>query len=120
MTLIREHIRLEYRAVKLTIKNIGKKKVGVLDIPSFYIGLTNDVKVQLQKMTESHVVALVINLQGNGGGALTEALSLSGLFIPSGPIVQVRNNNGKIYQDVDDDVVYYKSPLKVLIDRFSA
>lgn len=121
VTLIREHIRLEDRAVKLTIKNVGKKKVGVLDIPGFYVGLTNDVKAQLQKMTKSHVVALVIDLRGNGGGALTEAVSLSGLFIPSGPIVQVRDNNGKIRQDVDDDdVVYYKGPLTVLIDRFSA
>lgn len=121
VTLIREHIRLEDRAVKLTIKNVGKKKVGVLDIPGFYVGLTNDVKAQLQKMTKSHVVALVIDLRGNGGGALTEAVSLSGLFIPSGPIVQVRDNNGKIRQDMDDDdVVYYKGPLTVLIDRFSA
>ncbi|WP_439647291.1 carboxy terminal-processing peptidase [Arsenophonus endosymbiont of Aphis craccivora] len=121
VTLIREHIRLEDRAVKLTIKNVGKKKVGVLDIPGFYVGLTNDVKTQLQKMDKSHVTALVIDLRGNGGGALTEAVSLSGLFIPSGPIVQVRDNNGKIRQDVDDDdVVYYKGPLTVLIDRFSA
>ena len=121
VTLIREHIRLEDRAVKLTIKNVGKQKVGVLDIPGFYVGLTNDVKTQLQKMAKSHVVALVIDLRGNGGGALTEAVSLSGLFIPSGPIVQVRDNNGKIRQDVDDDdVVYYKGPLTVLIDRFSA
>lgn len=121
VTLIREHIRLEDRAVKLTSKNVGKKKVGVLDIHGFYVGLTNDVKTQLQKMAKSHVTALVIDLRGNGGGALTEAVSLSGLFIPSGPIVQVRDNNGKIRQDVDDDdVVYYKGPLTVLIDRFSA
>lgn len=121
VTLIREHIRLEDRAVKLTIKNVGKKKVGVLDIPGFYVGLTNDVKTQLQKMAKSHVTALVIDLRGDGGGALTEAVSLSGLFIPSDPIVQVRDNNGKIRQDVDDDdVVYYKGPLTVLIDRFSA
>lgn len=119
VTLIRDHIRLEDRAVKLTIKNVGKKKVGVLDIPSFYIGLTNDVKTQLQKMAKSHVTALVIDLRGNGGGALTEAVSLSGLFIPSGPIVQVLDKNKKIFQNVDD-IVYYKGPLTVLIDHFSA
>ncbi|MFP3029583.1 MAG: carboxy terminal-processing peptidase [Arsenophonus sp.] len=115
VTLIREHIRLEDRAVKLTIKN-----VGVLDIPAFYVGLTNDVKIELQKMAKSHAMALVIDLRGNGGGALTEAVSLSGLFIPTGPIVQVRDNNGKIRQDVDDDILYYKGPLTILIDRFSA
>ncbi|MBK0170552.1 carboxy terminal-processing peptidase, partial [Salmonella enterica subsp. enterica serovar Infantis] len=51
----------------------------------------------------------------------TEAVSLSGLFIPSGPIVQVRDNNGKVREDSDTDgVVYYKGPLVVLVDRFSA
>ncbi|MGP1924557.1 MAG: carboxy terminal-processing peptidase [Arsenophonus sp. NEOnobi-MAG3] len=117
VTLIREHIRLEDRAAKLTIKNVG---VLVLDIPGFYVGLTNDVKTELQKITKSHAMALVIDLRGNGGGALTEAVSLSGLFIPTGPVVQVRDNNGKIHQDIDDDILYYKGPLTVLIDRFSA
>ncbi|EMM9661231.1 carboxy terminal-processing peptidase [Klebsiella pneumoniae] len=57
----------------------------------------------------------------SGGGALTEAVSLSGLFIPSGPVVQVRDNNGKVREDSDNDgVVYYKGPLVVLVDRFSA
>lgn len=121
ITLIREHIRLEDGAVKLIIKDIGKKKVGVFDIPSFYVGLTNDVKIQLQKVAKSHVTALIVDLRGNGGGVLAEAVSLSGLFIPSAPIVQVRDNNGKIRQDVDDDnITYYKGPLTVLIDHFSA
>lgn len=121
VTIVREQIRLEDRAVKLTIKEIGKEKVAVLDIPGFYVGLTNDVKTQLQKIAKDNVSALVIDLRGNGGGALTEAVSLSGLFIPKGPIVQVRDNNGQVRQDIDDDdVVYYKGPLVVLVDRFSA
>lgn len=121
ITIVREQIRLEDRAVKLTIKDVGKQKVAVLDIPGFYVGLTNDVKTQLQKMAKENVSALVIDLRGNGGGALTEAVSLSGLFIPKGPIVQVRDNNGQVRQDIDDDdVVYYKGPLVVLVDRFSA
>ncbi|HEF8774238.1 carboxy terminal-processing peptidase [Providencia manganoxydans] len=121
VTIVREQIRLEDRAVKLTIKEIGKEKVAVLDIPGFYVGLTNDVKTQLQKIAKDNVSALVIDLRGNGGGALTEAVSLSGLFIPKGPVVQVRDNNGQVRQDIDDDdVVYYKGPLVVLVDRFSA
>ncbi len=52
---------------------------------------------------------------------MTEAVSLSGLFIPSGPIVQVRDNNGKVREDSDTDgQVFYKGPLVVLVDRFSA
>ncbi|WP_027711884.1 carboxy terminal-processing peptidase [Dickeya chrysanthemi] len=121
ITLTRERIRLEDRAVKMSIKEAGKDKVGVLDIPGFYVGLTDDVKVQLQKLEKEHVSSVIIDLRGNGGGALTEAVSLSGLFIPTGPVVQVRDNNGKIREDSDtDDTVYYKGPLVVLVDRFSA
>lgn len=121
ITLTREKIRLEDRAVKMSVHNVGKEKVGVLDIPGFYVGLTDDVKVQLQKLQKQHVDSVVIDLRTNGGGALTEAVSLSGLFIPSGPVVQVRDNNGKVREDSDTDgVVYYKGPLVVLVDRFSA
>ncbi|MFC0227139.1 carboxy terminal-processing peptidase [Serratia aquatilis] len=121
VTLTRERIRLEDRAVKMTIKTVGNQKVAVLDIPGFYVGLTDDVKVQLQKMAKQNVDSLIIDLRSNGGGALTEAVSLSGLFIPSGPVVQVRDNNGKIREDADTDgVVYYKGPLVVLVDRLSA
>lgn len=121
ITLVREQIRLEDRAVKLTEKVINGDKVAILDIPSFYVGLTNDVKTQLQRVAKDNVSSLVIDLRGNGGGALTEAISLSGLFIPSGPVVQVRDNNGRVRQDFDkDDVVYYKGPLVVIVNRFSA
>lgn len=121
ITLTRERIRLEDRAVKMSVKNVGDEKVGILDIPGFYVGLTEDVKIQLQKLAKQNVSSSIIDLRGNGGGALTEAVSLSGLFIPSGPVVQVRDNNAKVRQDSDSDgVVYYKGPLIVLVDRFSA
>nr|CBX80897.1 tail-specific protease precursor [Erwinia amylovora ATCC BAA-2158] len=121
VTLIREKIRLEDRAVKMSVHHVGKQKVGVLDIPGFYVGLTDDVKVLLQKLQKQNVDSVVIDLRTNGGGALTEAVSLSGLFIPGGPVVQVRENNGKVRQDSDNDgVTYYKGPLVVLVDRFSA
>jgi len=121
ITLTREKIRLEDRAVKMSEHNVGKEKVGVLDIPGFYVGLTDDVKVQLQKLQKQNVDSIVIDLRANGGGALTEAVSLSGLFIPSGPVVQVRDNTGNVREDSDSDgIVYYKGPLVVLVDRFSA
>lgn len=121
ITLTREKIRLEDRAVKMSVHNVGKEKVGVLDIPGFYVGLTDDVKVQLQKLQKQNVDSIVIDLRTNGGGALTEAVSLSGLFIPSGPVVQVRDNTGNVREDSDTDgIVYYKGPLVVLVDRFSA
>ncbi len=121
VTLTRDKIRLEDRAVKMTIKNVGSRTVGVLDIPSFYFGLSKDVKSQLKKLEKEKCDSLVIDLRGNGGGVLTEAVSLSGLFIPSGPIVQVRDNKGKVREENNyDDAAYYKGPLVVLTDRFSA
>ncbi|MBE8595313.1 carboxy terminal-processing peptidase [Xenorhabdus sp. BG5] len=121
ITLTRENIRLEDNAVKMSVKTVGKEKVGVLDIPSFYVGLTNDVKVQLQKLTKQRVASIVIDLRGNGGGALTEAVSLSGLFIPTGPVVQIRDNTGRVKVEADtDEARYYKGPLVVLIDNRSA
>ncbi|WP_374050874.1 carboxy terminal-processing peptidase [Xenorhabdus taiwanensis] len=121
VTLTRENIHLEDNAVKMSVKTVGKEKVGVLDIPSFYVGLTNDVKVQLQKLTKQRVASVVIDLRGNGGGALTEAVSLSGLFIPTGPVVQIRDNTGRVKVEADtDEARYYKGPLVVLIDNRSA
>lgn len=121
VTLTREQIRLEDRAVKMTIKQVGDQKVAVLNIPGFYVGLTNDTKTQLQKLAKEKVDAVIIDLRGNGGGALTEAVDLSGLFITSGPVVQVRDNNGRVREDADsDDVIYYKGPLVVMVDRLSA
>ncbi|MDX8000016.1 carboxy terminal-processing peptidase [Xenorhabdus sp. Reich] len=121
VTLTRENVRLEDNAAKMSVKTIGKEKVGVIDIPSFYVGLTNDVKVQLQKLAKQSVSAIVIDLRGNGGGALTEAVSLSGLFISTGPVVQIRDNTGKIKEESDtDEAIYYKGPLIVLVDSRSA
>ncbi|WP_340614905.1 carboxy terminal-processing peptidase [Xenorhabdus thailandensis] len=121
VTITRENIRLEDKAVKMSVKTVGKDKVGVLDIPGFYVGLTNDVKVQLQKLTKQGVASVVIDLRGNGGGALTEAVSLSGLFIPTGPVVQIRDNTGRVKVEADtDEAIYYKGPLVVLIDNRSA
>ncbi|MBD2802718.1 carboxy terminal-processing peptidase [Xenorhabdus sp. M] len=121
ITLTRESIRLEDNAAKMSVETMGKEKVGVIDIPSFYVGLTNDVKVQLQKLNKKDVSAIVIDLRSNGGGALTEAVSLSGLFIPTGPIVQIRDNTGRIKEESDtDEAVYYKGPLVVLVDNRSA
>ena len=95
VTLTRERIRLEDRAVKMSVKTVGKEKVGVLDIPGFYVGLTDDVKVQLQKLEKQNVSSVIIDLRSNGGGALTEAVSLSGLFIPAGPIVHTQDQGAQ-------------------------
>ena len=78
-------------------------------------------KPSCRKLAKEKVDAVIIDLRGNGGGALTEAVDLSGLFITSGPVVQVRDNNGCVREDADsDDIIYYKGPLVVMADRPSA
>ena len=86
-----------------------------------YKSTTRDVKLLLDTLKRENVDAVVIDLRSNGGGSLPEAISLSGLFIKSGPIVQVRDrrNNVEIEEDEDPGIAW-TGPLGVLQDRFSA
>ncbi|KLV03781.1 carboxy-terminal protease [Photobacterium aquae] len=121
VTIVRDKIRLEDRAAKSEVETADGKKIGVIEIPSFYVGLSEDVKKELAKLNNSQVDAVVIDLRNNGGGALTEATALTGLFINSGPVVQVRDSYGRVKVNGDsDDRVYFDGPLTVLINRYSA
>ncbi len=123
--IVRDKIRLEDRAAKGEVYKSQwhqlDKKVGVINIPSFYNNLTDDVRKEIVKLKEQKIDALVIDLRGNGGGSLPEAISLSGLFFDRGPVVQIREGNGRITQNDDTDgVTLYDGPLTVLVDRYSA
>jgi carboxyl-terminal processing protease len=119
--LTRDKVRLEDRAAKSKVITALGKKVGVLEIPSFYVNLHDDVIKELATLNKNKIDALVVDLRGNGGGALTEASALTGLFINSGPVVQIRDHMGRITVNSDDDgQVYYGGPMSVLIDRYSA
>ena len=121
VTVVRDKIKLEDRKAKLEIKTINNAKIGVIEIPSFYVGLTADVKELLRSSGANNLSGLVIDLRNNGGGALSEATTLSGLFIPSGPIVQIKDNFGNVKIKRDRDItMYYGGPLSVLINRYSA
>ena len=121
VTIVRDKIRLEDRAAKSSVKRAQGKKIGVIEVPSFYVGLSEDTKKEIAKLNEDQVDGIVIDLRNNGGGALTEATALSGLFINSGPVVQVRDSYGRVKVNGDsDDRVYFDSPLTVLINRYSA
>ena len=88
-----------------------------------YTSTTKDVKRLIAELEEEGIDGLVIDLRDNGGGHLTEATALSGLFIDNGPVVQLRNSNGRISRLDDPDPVArvaYNGPLAVLVDRFSA
>ncbi|MDO6720121.1 carboxy terminal-processing peptidase [Psychrosphaera sp. 1_MG-2023] len=123
--IIRDKVRLEDRAADSSVfeSQIGEldSKVGVITIPSFYNNLSNDVKNEIKKLKDQNVDGIVVDLRGNGGGSLTEASLLTGLFIDKGPVVQIRNGVGNVDVRGDyDGITYYDGPLTVLVDRYSA
>lgn len=137
LKLVREKVKLEEAVAKSEIYplNYNKKeyKIGVIEIPMFYRDFeyarrgndfqstTKDVKRFLEEFKTKGVDGVVIDLRNNGGGSLTEAISLTGLFINKGPVVQRRDNLGNVdvESDTDPDVVY-GGPLVILQNRFSA
>ncbi|MBM4000538.1 MAG: tail-specific protease [Planctomycetes bacterium] len=109
-------------------------KVGVIDLPSFYLDMdaarhggdaykssTRDVKAMLDDFKRQSVDAVVLDLRRNGGGSLSEAIGITGLFIDEGPVVQVKDSAGRVdvQSDVDSGAVW-QGPLVVVISRFSA
>lgn len=126
VSITRDKIKLEDRAAKseVVIPEKGEyegKKVGVISIPSFYNNLHADVKTEITALKDQDVEGIIVDLRGNGGGSLTEAKLVSGLFIDKGPIVQIRDSAGRINVEKDTDgITYYQGPLTVLVDRYSA
>ena len=125
ISIVRDKIRLEDRAAKAEVLEpklspVGKK-IGVINIPSFYNNLTEDVKKEIASLKQQNVDGIIVDLRGNGGGSLPEAVTLTGLFIDSGPVVQIREGDGKVSVSQDNDgVSYYEGPLTVMVDRYSA
>jgi carboxyl-terminal processing protease len=136
--LTREKIILKDESAKREIKTYdvnGKTvRIGVISVPAFYIDFndyksgnpnykstTHDVKLILDSLKKENVDGVVMDLRENGGGSLMEAIELTGLFIKTGPVVQVREASDKVEVEKDDDPsVSYSGPLAVLVDRFSA
>ena len=126
MTIVRESVKLEEQAAQKSILNLeheGKPfKLGIIEIPAFYIDFkayragdrnykstTRDVRKLLAELQQEQVDGLVIDLRNNGGGSLQEATELSSLFIPQGPSVLVRNNDGRVDVLEDDNKgVFYQ------------
>lgn len=140
LSLTRNQVKLEEQAAKseiVTVPREGREwKIGIIEVPSFYrdyralsngdkdyTSTTKDVKRLISELEEQGIDGLVIDLRNNGGGHLTEATALSGLFIDNGPVVQLRNSNGRISRLDDPDPVprvAYDGPLAVLVNRYSA
>jgi len=138
LTLTRDEIKLEEQASQSSLLEVRDteqiRRIGVIDIPTFYVDFdarsrgdsdyrstTRDVRRLIRELEDEGIDGLIIDLRGNGGGALAEATALTGLFIDSGPVVQVRDARGRtrVNRDPSDDLAY-AGPLAVIVDRDSA
>jgi carboxyl-terminal processing protease len=135
--LVRQKVELSEAHAKgqvLETKADGKTiKVGVINLPAFYgdteavrngdanaVSCTNDCKKLIDGFKDKNVDVVVMDLRGNGGGLLNEAISLSGLFIDKGPVVQVKDVSGVKHLDDDEEGTAWDGPFVLLIDRQSA
>jgi len=138
LALTRGKVTLENQAAKKEVIEVerpsGKLKLGVITVPSFYqnyqarakgdpdyASVTRDVARHLKELKQEGVSGVIMDLRNNGGGQLSEAVGLTGLFIDKGPIVQLREHNGqlRVYRD-DVQGTVYDGPMVVLVNRFSA
>jgi carboxyl-terminal processing protease len=140
ISLTRNQVKLEEQAAKseiLAVPRDGREwSIGVIKVPSFYrdyralsdgdkdyTSTTKDVRRLIKELEIEGIDGLIVDLRNNGGGHLTEATALSGLFIDNGPVVQLRNSKGRISRLDDPDPVprvAYNGPLAVLVNRYSA
>ena len=138
VSILRDTVKLEDKAAKkkiIEVTQAGRNlKIGVIDLPTFYVDFnayyagdpnykstTRDVKKLVNELKQEGIDGLVIDLRDNGGGSLTEAYTLTGLFIKSGPVVQVKDAREQVskYGDYDGQITY-DGPLTVLVNRLSA
>ena len=134
VSLTREEIKLEDRAAKHSIFDLDNKKLGVIELPSFYMDFnaylsgekdykssSNDIKKILEEFNNKNVEGLVLDLRNNGGGALDEANKIISLFIERGPTVQVKLSTGYVrpFGSMRNNQIW-KKPLVVLVNRYSA
>jgi carboxyl-terminal processing protease len=138
--ITRAEIELTDSEARSEIIDAGRKpdgstmKVGVINLPSFYMDMsgaregdpdfkstTRDVEKLLKQFRDQGVDAVILDLRLNGGGSLTEAINLTGLFIDSGPVVQVKDVEGKVqHYDDPEPGMRWNGPLVVLTSKFSA
>ena len=129
ISIIRDEVETEETFAKSSVVEKDGKKYGIIYLPKFYISFENkenrdafkDVAAEIEKLKAQNIDGLVMDLRDNGGGSLETVVKMVGLFIPEGPIVQVKapGRNPEILPDPDKRV-QYDGPLVVMINNFSA
>jgi len=129
ISIVREVVEIEETYAKSSIVKKDGKTYGVINLPKFYIDFENkdsrdaakDVAAEVKKLKEQHVDGIIMDLRDNGGGSLKTVVDITGLFVPQGPVVQVKSagKQKEVLSDNDSSVLY-DGPLVVLINNFSA
>lgn len=128
--IVRDKIILEQQAAKSDVHKLKNKKIGYIKLPSFYTSLntfdpkakfsSRDMKNAIISLKKKNVDGMIIDLRGNPGGALHEAIKIAGYFIEEGPILQIKSPRMvNVYNDEDPEIVY-SGPIVVLINKLSA
>ena len=134
IVIVRDEIKLEEQAAKSSVESVDGIKIGIIELPTFYRDFsgankgsrnfrstTRDVRKILKTLEKQDIDGVVIDLRDNLGGSLTEATELTGLFIKSGPVVQIMDHAGNIDSEKDpDSEMVYDGPLAVVVNRNSA
>ncbi|MFT4153512.1 carboxy terminal-processing peptidase [Parafilimonas sp.] len=129
VSLIRDEIVQDEQFARSAVINQPDGKIGYIFLPEFYADFdrpdgnrcSQDVANEIIKLKKENVQGIILDLRNNGGGSLPEVVNMVGLFIKSGPVVQVKDRNGKpaILSDNDTSVLY-DGPLAVMVNEFSA
>ena len=131
VSIVRDKIKLTDRLAKASLYKVEHSdeiySLGVIELPSFYGAAgpgpkaTDDVEELIESLKKEKIDGLILDLRRNGGGYLSEAVNLAGLFISRGPVVQVKSTDGKIRKKFDfDPKLAWNNPLIVLVSRYSA
>lgn len=130
--IVRDVVELEATFAKSAVigpRDGNDRKMGYIRLPKFYVDFYNennrncaeDVRAEIEKLKKDSIEGLILDLRNNGGGSLDAVVKIVGLFIPKGPVVQVKTADGrkKVLRDSDPDVAY-DGPLVVMVNEFSA
>jgi carboxyl-terminal processing protease len=133
ISIVRGEVELKEKLANaemiVTPDSLGKPmKLGWINLSSFYadmeegtVSTTDDVQRLLARLMKEKIEGLVLDLRGNGGGSLEEAIRLTGLFVPAGPVVQAKDWRGSItWRDCENQKAFYDGPMIVLVDKTSA
>ena len=129
VSMIRAELKLDETFARSVIINSGKHKIGLIDLPAFYADFqrpqaarcSQDVAKEVVRLKAEGVEGIILDIRDNGGGSLQEVVNMVGLFIKTGPVVQIRDRSGRPSQMGDNDAsVLYDGPLVVMVNERSA